>query len=99
GTPMQIIRPSVPAPFCFTDVSSEQASEDAGRTILNRDLLHPFDLGVAPLLRVHLVQTGVDRYLLGIAMHHIVSDGWSIGIVMRELGEAYAGGAVSAEDL
>jgi len=48
----------------------------------------PFDLTVAPLLRVQLVRLG-DSDLLTVVNHHIVSDGWSTGIIMRDLAELY----------
>ncbi|MFC0098348.1 amino acid adenylation domain-containing protein, partial [Micromonospora marina] len=48
-----------------------------------------FDLGAGPLLRVRLVRLAEDRYDLLITMHHIVGDGWSVAIVVRELSECY----------
>ena len=51
----------------------------------------PFDLTADSLLRVHVLQSAADRHLLLVIMHHIVSDGWSLGILVRELAELYAG--------
>ncbi|WP_166695598.1 type I polyketide synthase [Bacillus cereus] len=53
--------------------------------------IRPFDLGVAPLLRAQLVQTGPDRHFLMIDLHHLCSDGVTIEIVKREIGELYQG--------
>ena len=50
----------------------------------------PFDLARGPLVRVTLLGLAGDDYLLLLNMHHIVTDGWSIGVFLRELGETYA---------
>ncbi len=55
------------------------------------DLLRPFDLASGPLLRVAAVALEAERAVLLVAMHHVASDGWSIGILARELGAFYAG--------
>ncbi|MFD5028671.1 amino acid adenylation domain-containing protein, partial [Streptomyces sp. NPDC058373] len=57
----------------------------------------PFDLRSGPLLRVLLARTAEDEHVLVLAMHHIVTDGWSMGIVTRELSELYAA-AVRGEE-
>lgn len=49
----------------------------------------PFDLGRAPLLRTRLVRLGDDEHVLLFAVHNIVCDGWSLGILFRELAAAY----------
>jgi non-ribosomal peptide synthetase component F/thioesterase domain-containing protein/NADP-dependent 3-hydroxy acid dehydrogenase YdfG/aryl carrier-like protein len=49
----------------------------------------PFDLENGPLLRATMVRTALDDQLLVLSMHHIVVDGWSLGILLRELSEAY----------
>ena len=58
----------------------------------------PFDLAVGPLLRAHLLRIAVDDNVLVITMHHIISDGWSMGVFLRELAtlyEAFADGRPS----
>ena len=50
---------------------------------------HQFNLSTGPLFYVKLLVLGQDEYVLLINMHHIVSDGWSNGILMRELGMLY----------
>jgi amino acid adenylation domain-containing protein len=52
----------------------------------------PFDLARAPLLRAHLLQLGETEHVLLIVVHHIVFDGWSMGVLVRELGLLYAAG-------
>ena len=49
----------------------------------------PFDLANGPLLQAHLLRSGDDEYILLLVVHHIVADGWSLGILMRELAALY----------
>jgi len=51
----------------------------------------PFDLETGPLLRASLLRVGPREHVLLLVMHHIVTDGWSMGVMARELGELYAG--------
>ncbi|WBC00984.1 non-ribosomal peptide synthetase [Micromonospora sp. WMMA1976] len=60
-------------------------------TQAERELHRPFDLASGPLFRALVWQLGPEDHLLVLAMHHIVSDGWSMGVLVRELGAAYAG--------
>ena len=49
----------------------------------------PFDLKRGPLIRAHLVRMEDEEHVLLVTQHHIVSDGWSMGILARELGRLY----------
>ncbi len=51
--------------------------------------LQPFDLSHGPLFRAHLLTIASDDHVLVLTMHHIVSDGWSIGVLVREFSEIY----------
>ncbi|MFJ6198027.1 amino acid adenylation domain-containing protein [Micromonospora sp. NPDC092111] len=55
------------------------------------ELHRPFDLATGPLFRALVWQLDTADHLLVLAMHHIVSDGWSMGVLVRELGALYAG--------
>lgn len=61
---------------------------------INREMTaeagRPFVLAKPGLMRVQLLQTGDDEYILLLTLHHIVFDGWSIGVLVRELTELYA---------
>jgi len=59
----------------------EHKTEEAGER---------FDLRTGPLIRGRLICTGAEDHLLLITMHHIVSDGWSLGVLLRELSELYS---------
>ncbi|HEX3131437.1 MAG TPA: amino acid adenylation domain-containing protein, partial [Thermoanaerobaculia bacterium] len=54
----------------------------------------PFDLARGPLLRAALTWTGEDEHTLLLTQHHIVSDGWSIGVLLRELSALYRGASL-----
>ncbi|RAS35359.1 non-ribosomal peptide synthase protein (TIGR01720 family)/amino acid adenylation domain-containing protein [Paraburkholderia bryophila] len=64
---------------------------------LERLAWQPFDLEQGPLLRVDLVRTAADDLRLLVSMHHIVSDGWSIGVLFAEFLALYEAAATSAE--
>src|SRR5213078_4273213 len=49
----------------------------------------PFDLTAAPMFRVHLLRLSADENVLVITLHHIISDGWSMGVFLRELSALY----------
>jgi amino acid adenylation domain-containing protein/FkbM family methyltransferase len=73
-------------PVEVTDVTSES---DA-REILRAEAIRPFDLSSGPLLRARLVRLAADEHVLVFTMHHIVSDGWSIGVLMHEITTLYS---------
>lgn len=67
---------------------------EAGRTevaaqLAYEETLRPFDLSRGPLLRVHLWRLGAEDHLLLLLMHHIVSDGWSMGVLVHEVKTLY----------
>jgi amino acid adenylation domain-containing protein len=69
----------------------EPAPDDARLAEISRSFAsRPFDLGRGPLLRVQLVRFADLRALLTISTHHIVADGWSLDVLVRDLAELYA---------
>ena len=66
------------------------ASEAALARLAADEAAVPFDLAAGPLFRAKLVQAGTDDHLLLLTMHHIVSDGWSMGVLLQNLSELYA---------
>ncbi|HSR24541.1 MAG TPA: condensation domain-containing protein, partial [Candidatus Eisenbacteria bacterium] len=57
---------------------------------LERFAAQPFDLALGPLFRARLLRLGEDDHVLALAMHHSVSDGWSLGVLLREVSRLYA---------
>ena len=60
------------------------------RPLAQEHYRRPFDLAHGPLYRVHLLRLGDREHVALITLHHLVSDGWSIGVFLRELGQLYA---------
>ena len=68
-------------------VSTVVASEVEGRA--QAEAARPFDLARGPLLRTTLLRLGDEDHVLLVTMHHIVSDGWSLGVLVREMMALY----------
>src|SRR6185503_2925740 len=60
-----------------------------GRRIAAAEVQQAFDLSGGPLIRFRLLKLNDDDHVLLVTMHHIVTDAWSIGILMREIGILY----------
>jgi amino acid adenylation domain-containing protein len=84
GTPVQVIQ-SHAGPV----IERCEAQEDAIGDILAEEVLKPFDLANGPLLRVKLLSLAEDDHVLLLTMHHIVSDGWSMGVLISEVVALY----------
>jgi amino acid adenylation domain-containing protein len=91
GKPLQTINPPSAVPISVIDLSAFPAQEREAewRRLYRQEIEHPFDLGSGPLLRATLVRLGDLEDVLFLTMHHIAADGWSIGVLMRELSELY----------
>jgi Condensation domain len=91
GAPVQVIDAPNAAAMQVEDVS-ELAREGGALAVLQRVRVvtqQPFDLKQGPLFRVHLLRLSGDEHIAVVTMHHIVSDGWSVGILIREIGALY----------
>ncbi|MET0401504.1 MAG: amino acid adenylation domain-containing protein, partial [Cystobacter sp.] len=92
GVALQVIAPAGTWPLGQVDLSSltPEAREAEVHRLARDDARAPFDLGVGPLLRTRLLRLTDDEHVLLLNMHHIVSDGWSLGVLVRELAALYA---------
>ncbi len=99
--PMAPLAPLAPAetaadrlawPLPLADLSALPAGGGAAaaRALALADAARPFDLAAGPLLRTALVRLGAEEHLLLLAIHHIVADGWSMGVLVREVTALYA---------
>ena len=89
--PVQVIDPPRPVGIPvsdLTEVSADVRLEQAAE-LARRDITTPFDLSLAHPARVRVIKLADDDHILAITLHHIAADGWSLGIVMRELLEYY----------
>uniref|UniRef100_UPI00068B5399 non-ribosomal peptide synthetase n=1 Tax=Andreprevotia chitinilytica TaxID=396808 RepID=UPI00068B5399 len=66
-----------------------QAQHDTVQRLAAAEASAPFDLATGPLIRGQLLQLAEDEHLLLITQHHIISDGWSIGVLVREVSALY----------
>jgi amino acid adenylation domain-containing protein len=92
GEPVQSIGEFHPAKLAVVDlsaVSAERREEEMERRALE-EADRPFDLVRGPLFRRVVLRAGPEDHLLVMAMHHIISDGWSMGVLYRELGAFYS---------
>ena len=89
GEPYLEIAPPGELPFHVVDLRCEQAPEDAVIALANQDAARRFDIARDVLVRITVAQLADDEHVLMINTHHIVSDGWSIGIFMGELAALY----------
>jgi len=89
--PVQVIEPQTSIRVRFTDLRGLSAEERAieTRRITAIENVHPFDLTQGPLLRAQLLRLGDAEDLLLVTLHHIVADGWSVGIFFQELNALY----------
>ncbi|MCY1023392.1 non-ribosomal peptide synthetase [Pyxidicoccus sp. MSG2] len=89
GVPVQRLQP--PGDFQLREVDlrgREDREEEAMRDML-ASALRPFDLTRGPLMHASLLRLGDEEHLLFLCMHHITADGWSMGVLARELGRLY----------
>ncbi len=93
GTPMQVVAKTMPFRLRQTDLSQLPPAEREARmrALLEEENNRPFDLSKGPLLRIHLIKMAPDEHVLHILMHHIISDGWSVNVFVREFGLLYRG--------
>jgi amino acid adenylation domain-containing protein len=104
GEPVQIVHRAAPVRVPILDLSGIAGDrEERLREVLTAEALRPFDLETGPLLRLLLVQLGTDEHVLFFNLHHVISDGWSVGVLVRELttlyGAASRGEAVTLPEL
>ncbi|MDQ3804120.1 MAG: amino acid adenylation domain-containing protein, partial [Acidobacteriota bacterium] len=98
--PVQIIGPAFPVELPVTDLRhvAPPEREAEARRLAAEEAQRPFDLSGGPLLRAGLLHLSEEEHVLLFTMHHIVSDGWSVKVLVREVStlyEAYARGAES----
>ncbi|MFY2562983.1 non-ribosomal peptide synthase/polyketide synthase, partial [Corallococcus terminator] len=90
--PVQVIAPHAELPVGV--VKLQGLEPDARRAeverLLNEEYLRPFNLSTGPLIRAMLLELSPTENILALNMHHIVSDGWSMGVLIQEVATLYA---------
>ena len=89
GQPRQLIHAKSRGGFRFLDLSATPDPETLAREEALTDALAPFDLAAGPLVRLTLIRVAADRHALLFNIHHIISDDWSMGVLVREFTQRY----------
>ncbi|HEX2092531.1 MAG TPA: amino acid adenylation domain-containing protein, partial [Longimicrobiaceae bacterium] len=91
GVPVQVVAPFTGYALPAEDLSSlpPQAREAQVQARLARERAHVYDLSAGPIFRASLLRLDAGDHVLLVGMHHIVSDTWSLGVFLRELGVLY----------
>lgn len=99
GEPIQVVLEKLPAPFAEQDLRSvaEDGRETAWEDACREQIRQPFDLAQGPLFRVLLARLSDQDYRMLLVIHHIISDGWTMGILWKELSQAYTARLTGAE--
>ncbi|HYD78841.1 MAG TPA: non-ribosomal peptide synthase/polyketide synthase [Paucimonas sp.] len=91
GEPVQAIAPAMDIDLPLIDLAALDgaARKDAVQRVAESEAAKPFDLAAGPLLRLALLKLSGSEHVLLMTMHHIVSDGWSMSVLLREFAAGY----------
>ncbi len=89
GKPVQRIHDTIEFPMEYYDLSNKEEGLEEKRIV--KHFLRPFDLSQAPLVRVGMIRLAQENHILMVDMHHIISDGTSLQVAVREFIAFYAG--------
>ncbi|MBW8849092.1 MAG: non-ribosomal peptide synthetase, partial [Burkholderiales bacterium] len=99
GEPVQVVAaPDAGLALAHMDLSGHPAPEAELERLAAKEAGAPFDLERGPLIRARLVRLAHDDHVLLVTMHHIVSDGWSMGVLVNEFSALYAAFAQGRPD-
>lgn len=89
GEPVQIIKPEASLSLPVIDLRQEKAPESLIEQYTTKEAQQPFDLQQAPLVRAKLLRVSDAEHVVLLTLHHIVADGWSMGILVKEMAALY----------
>ncbi|HEU5377683.1 MAG TPA: condensation domain-containing protein [Ktedonobacteraceae bacterium] len=89
--PLQKIHETLPLSLSVIDLTALRSREQAERVqcLAQAEGTQPFDLYNGPLITCKILKLTEDRYVLLLSLHHLISDGWSRGVLIHELHELY----------
>ncbi|MEO0808252.1 MAG: amino acid adenylation domain-containing protein, partial [Cyanobacteria bacterium J06643_4] len=97
--PYQKVLPAIELPLPITDLVADSVTGNEHSSVLAQSrkqlVTTPFDLATGPLLRARLFQLATDEFELVLVLHHLIADGWSRGILLRELATFYRSSVMS----
>ncbi|MEO8041986.1 MAG: condensation domain-containing protein, partial [Acidobacteriota bacterium] len=89
GKPVQVIAAKQTLPLEFVDLSGHIDKESESERIRVEEAHHTLDLLRGPLFKARLIRLEAEDHILLLTLHHIICDGWSNGVLVREVGEIY----------
>lgn len=91
GEPVQRVAPDLPLPLVWVDLSGlpEAEREAEAARVVDGEARRTFDLERGPLFQLTMLKLGAERHRAIVAIHHIVTDGWSTVVLIQELGALY----------
>nr|ACJ60948.1 VEG6 [uncultured soil bacterium] len=92
GKAVQAVAGHVALPWREVDLSDANDAEAAIEALARHEQQRRFDLAKPPLFRLVLIRLGEEQHRLLVVNHHILTDGWSIAVILNEVSEAYAAG-------
>ncbi|HEV2765327.1 MAG TPA: condensation domain-containing protein, partial [Pyrinomonadaceae bacterium] len=90
GRPAQVIHEARPVTLEPLDISGAAEPRQELAELMREGARHQFDLAQGPLLHVSLLRLAEEEHVALLTMHHIVSDGWSMGVLVREVAALYS---------
>jgi len=91
GQPVQVISPTNRTPLLTKDLRGlpKEEREAEAHRIVTEEAQKPFDLALGPLLRISLLRLEEEEEIVQITIHHIISDGWSMKVIVDEVAALY----------
>ncbi|MGE5432087.1 MAG: non-ribosomal peptide synthetase, partial [Syntrophomonadaceae bacterium] len=91
GKPVQIISPKADIPFLVIDLmdKKEEEKEKEIISLLREKARYSFNISNEPLIRITVLELAPSEHVVLIVMHHIISDGWSMGVLVQEISTLY----------
>ncbi|CAJ4466309.1 syringomycin synthetase [Burkholderia pseudomallei] len=89
GEPIQVIQPHADLTVSYHDLREAEQSEQRAKNLSQAHASAPFDLSRDLPVRVLLLQLADEAHVVQVVMHHIASDGWSVGVLLQELSALY----------
>lgn len=96
GEPRQVVHPAGTTVLRDFQICPDRDAGEQAREFSISEASERFDLEVAPLLRASLLRLGSERHALFLTAHHIICDGWSVRVIMKDLAAFYSQGEDSA---
>ncbi|KGX24360.1 D-alanine--poly(phosphoribitol) ligase, subunit 1 [Burkholderia pseudomallei] len=97
GEPIQVIQPHADLTVSYHDLREAEQTEQRAKDLSQAHASAPFDLSRDLPVRVLLLQLEDDAHVVQVVMHHIASDGWSVGVFLQELSALY-GSLIAEQD-